>query len=76
MTPALSAACTRAIHVVKRDGTILRAGRATLFILEKLGWGWAARLLALPPFLWIVELGYRIFARNRPFFARFLFTRE
>lgn len=76
MTPALAAACEHAVHVVKSDGTVLRAGRATLFILEKLGWGGFARLLALPPFLWFVELAYRILARNRPFFANFLFTKE
>jgi predicted DCC family thiol-disulfide oxidoreductase YuxK len=76
MTPALYAACARAIHVVKADGTVLRAGRAALFILEELGWGWQARLLALPPFLWLVELGYALVASNRTFFSRFLFRRE
>ena len=73
MTPALYAACERAVHVVKADGAILRGGRATLFILEKIGWGWIARVLALPPFIWFIELRYRIVASNRPFFARFLF---
>ncbi len=76
MTPALYAACEHAVHVVKADGTILRGGRATLFILEHLGWGRIARVLALPPFIWLVELGYRIVAKNRPFFARFLFRNE
>ncbi len=72
MTPALYAACERAIHVVKADGTVLRAGRAALYILERLGWGWRARLLALPPFVWAVELGYWIVARNRGRLARFV----
>ena len=76
MTPALTAACEYAVHVVKSDGTILRAGRATLFVLEKLGWGGVARFLMLPPFLWVIELGYIIVARNRDFFSRFLFTTE
>jgi predicted DCC family thiol-disulfide oxidoreductase YuxK len=76
MTPALYAACEQAVHVVKDDGTVLRAGRATLFILENIGWRWAARLLLLPPFLWFVELGYALVARNRPFFSRFVFTKE
>ena len=40
MTPELNAACGRAVHVVQSDGTILRAGRAVLFILEEIGWGW------------------------------------
>lgn len=76
MTPELAAACEKAVHVIRTDGSILRAGRAVLFVLDKIGWGWFARLLALPPFIWGVELGYKIVANNRPFFARFLFTRE
>jgi predicted DCC family thiol-disulfide oxidoreductase YuxK len=76
MTPALYAACARAIHVVKADGTVLRAGRAALFVLEELGWGWCARLLALPPFLWLVELGYALIAHHRAFFSRFMFRRQ
>lgn len=76
MTPDLYAACARAIHVVRADGGVLRAGRACLFVLEQIGWRRTARLLGLPPFLWAVELGYRIVAANRPFFARFLFPRE
>jgi len=76
MTPALYAACAHAVHVVKADGTVLRAGRASLYVLEHLGWGRIARVLAHPPFIWIIELGYRIVAANRPFFARFLFRRE
>ena len=76
MTPDLYAACERAVHVVAADGTVLRAGRACLFILERIGWGGWARVLRLPPFLWVIELGYRIVAANRPFFARFLFTKE
>jgi predicted DCC family thiol-disulfide oxidoreductase YuxK len=76
MTPTLRAACERAIHVVKANGTVLRAGRASLFILEQLGWGWLARILALPPFIWAVEWGYRLVADNRRFFSRFLFRSE
>ncbi len=76
MTPALYVACRHAIHVVKADGTVLRAGRACLFILEELEWGWIARCLAVPPFIWVVELGYRIVAANRQLFARFLFRNE
>jgi predicted DCC family thiol-disulfide oxidoreductase YuxK len=76
MTPALAVACSRAIHVVKADGTVLRAGRAVLFIHEQLGWGWRARLLAKPPFIWLVELGYRIVASHRSFFSRFFFREE
>ena len=54
---------------------MLRAGRAVLYILTALGYGWIARPLGLPPLIWAVELGYAIVARNRPFFARFLFRK-
>lgn len=76
MTPELNEACARAIHVVRADGTRLRAGRATLFILEHVGWGWFARFLAWPPMIWFVELFYWLVARNRMFFSRFLFTKR
>ncbi len=76
MTPALKHACERAVHVIKTDGTILRAGRASMFILEHCGWGWIAKLLAVPPFIWIVEVCYWIVARNRNVFARILFTEQ
>jgi hypothetical protein len=71
MTPALYYACERAVHVVKADGTVLRAGRASVFVMDQIGWHTAARILVLPPFLWGVELSYRIVAANRPFFACF-----
>jgi predicted DCC family thiol-disulfide oxidoreductase YuxK len=73
MTPALRAACEKAVHVLTTDGRTLRAGRASLFVLANIGYGWLARPLLLPPFVWLVELGYRIVAAHRPFFARFLF---
>jgi predicted DCC family thiol-disulfide oxidoreductase YuxK len=76
MKPELYAACARAVHVVTSNGRTLRAGRAVLFILEQIGWRPLARFLALPPMIWGVELGYKIVAEHRPFFARFLFTRE
>ena len=76
MTPELAAACDRAVHVIRRDGTVLRAGRATLYILERIGWGVFARLLSYPPFVWLVEALYALVARNRQFAAGFLFRKE
>src|SRR2546423_624064 len=73
MTPDLAAACERAVHVIKADGTVLRAGRASLFILEQIGWGGLARVLTYPPFIWMVEAIYRIVAKNRPFFSNLFF---
>ena len=76
MTPALRDACARAVHVVRPDGSVLRAGRASLHVLGAVGYRRLARVLAWPPLVWFVELGYFLVARNRRFFSRFLFRRE
>ena len=76
MTEALYERCARAIHVIAPDGHILRAGKAVLFLLEHCGYQRTARVLRIPPLVWLVELGYWIVARNRRFFARFLFRKE
>jgi len=75
VTPELREDFKRALYVFTVDGNVLRAGRAMLFVLETLRWGggWLPGLLARPPFIFFVELGYKIVARNRNFFARFLF---
>ena len=76
MTPPMRLACARAVHVVTPKGEVLRAGRAALFVLEHTGWPTFARVFRVPPLLWAVELGYRIVARNRRFFGRFLFRTD
>jgi hypothetical protein len=73
MTDALAQRCVRAVHVITPDGTILSAGRASLCVLSLIGYQHVARICALPPFIWMVECGYWIVARNRRFFSRFLF---
>ena len=69
MTPELREACARSSHVITRDGQILSAGRGSIFVLRQLGWRWLG-LLSVPPLIWLVEVGYAIVARNRPFFFR------
>lgn len=77
MTPQLLAACRQAVHVITGDGQVIRAGRAALFVLAEIGYPrWLVRPLHRPPLIWIVEVGYQIVARNRPFFSKFLFTKE
>ena len=77
MTPQLQRACRRAVHVVLPDGKVLRAGRAALYLLGAIGWpSVLVTLLGLPPLVWMVEIGYRIVADNRPFFGRFLLVNE
>lgn len=73
MTPELREACKHAVHVLTSSGEILKAGRATLFVLEQIGYRRLARLSRLPPFIWGVEVGYRIVASNRTVFSRVLF---
>lgn len=65
LSPEQRAACRHALHVITADGRILRAGRAVLFIGEQLGYRRLARLLSYPPFIWLVEVGYRLIARLR-----------
>ena len=73
MTPQLRAECSRALHVLTADGRTLRAGRASLFVLKETGNGRLATVLGLPPLIWLVELGYRIVARNRSRFSGLIF---
>jgi hypothetical protein len=77
MTPALREQARKAVQVITADGRQLSAGQAILFALEEIEWHPdAVRLAGRRPFIWAVELGYWIVARNRPFFGRFLFRSE
>ena len=71
MTDALRARAKRAVQVVTSDGKEISAGRACLYVLERLGNPWAG-LFTYPPFIWGIEIKYWIVARNRPFFGRFV----
>src|SRR5262245_5169516 len=73
MTDELARRCARAVHVLTPSGTLLSAGRASLCVLSLSGHLRLARVLATPPLVWCVELGYWIVARNRRVFSRFLF---
>lgn len=73
MTPEMFERCKTEMAVVTADGRELYGAYGILFILEKLGWGWFARLLATPPFVWPIILGYRIVARNRGFLSKTFF---
>ena len=73
MTDALAMQCVRAIHVITPSGQIFSGGRASLCLFGVIGYWRLACLLSFPPFVWFVEAGYWIVARNRRFFSRFLF---
>ncbi len=72
MTAELRDACRDAVHVRTAEGEWLRGGRACLFILEGLGWPQLAGVARRPPFVWLVEAGYGVIARNRTFFSRLI----
>ncbi len=77
MTDELYRACQQAVHVITPEGEILRAGRASMYVLEEIGYPrWLIRPLTRPPLVWFTELGYRLVANNRSFFSKFMFTRE
>src|SRR5262245_65198387 len=69
MTPELRDACKRAAHVITSEGRVLRAGRASMFVLRETGHPLLGRIFAMPPLVWLVELGYIIVARNRSGFS-------
>lgn len=73
MTPQLYERCGRAVQLVQPDGSVLSAGRAVLAALRIIGWRRTAAVFSLPPFVWAVETGYWMVARNRSFFTRLLF---
>jgi predicted DCC family thiol-disulfide oxidoreductase YuxK len=70
MTEALRERARRAVQVVTAEGRELSAGRACLYVLARIQ-GRAWNVLTLPPFIWGVEIVYRIVARNRVIFGRF-----
>src|SRR5262249_55674609 len=75
MTPEIYENCPNAVHVVTNRGVVLRAGRATVYIFDQLGYK-LVRVLLYPPIIWLVEIGYRIVASNRNLFAKVMFRHE
>ncbi len=72
MTPALEARCRRAIQLIPPGGRALSSGRAVLGVLSLLGWKKSAAVLSAAPFVFIVEGGYWLIARNRGLIGRLL----
>lgn len=76
LAPSLQESCGHAVHVIKSDGQVLRAGRAMMFCGQFTRYGGWARIAQWPIFLPFIELGYAFIARNRMWLSRFFFTRE
>jgi predicted DCC family thiol-disulfide oxidoreductase YuxK len=68
---ALRADCARAVQMITREGKNLRAGRAVISVLERIGLR-ALAPLRFPPLVWLTEVGYRLVARNRRLISKLL----
>lgn len=68
----LRLACADAVHVITRDGRILRAADAWLFMLRAIGWRTVPALLGAPLLRRFTEFGYRVVARYRHRLSRLL----
>ena len=76
MTPALRRRAQKAVQIVTRKGIQLEAGRAVLYVFERIGYRRLAIFLSRSPWIWLVETGYRVVANHRPFFGKFLFRKS
>lgn len=65
---------SQALYFVREDGWRFRGARAAFEVMKRWpgAWGWLGRLLALPPFHWLAEPFYRLFARHRGRVSRWL----
>ena len=76
LAPSLAESCSHAVHVIKADGTVIKAGRAMMFcgtFTRFSGW---ARIAMWPIFLPFIEIGYKFIAANRMLMSKFLFKCE
>ena len=76
LAPSLKEACSHAVHVIKSDGEVIRAGRAMMFcgLFTRFS-GWA-RIAMWPLFLPFIEVGYAFVARNRNLVSKLFFKTE
>ena len=76
MTDQLRERAKRAVQVIRPDGTVIEAGRAAAYIVEKLGRKRLACVMMWGPFRPLTEWGYRRVANNRDFFSKFMFRKS
>jgi predicted DCC family thiol-disulfide oxidoreductase YuxK len=80
LSPRVRAACAHSVHLKRRDGRLLKAGRAVLFALEKTAASrleaalW--RLLRQMPFIFPIEIGYAYVASHRLLISKYFFRAE
>src|SRR5256886_6521497 len=76
MTEALARRCAHVIHVLTPEGVVLSAGRASLYLMDAVGWRRFSAVFSTRPLIWLVEAAYRVVAGRRQWFSRFLFRPE
>ena len=73
MNDGLRSRAVTEVIVVRATGETLGGAAAVMYVLSHTGWGWFARLLAYPPFIWVLNVGYRLVAKNRNTVSKALF---
>ena len=63
----------REILVFTTDGRCLGGANAFLFFKQKTGWGAIAAVLRIPPFIWLLQGGYWLIARNRGLISKLFY---
>lgn len=77
MTPALYTEAKTAMQVITREGKQISGGRSVLFVLRAVGWHpLLTRIASTLPFVWAVDAGYKVVARNRTLVSRLLLGRS
>jgi predicted DCC family thiol-disulfide oxidoreductase YuxK len=66
---------SQALFIISENGERLRGARAVFEVLSQMPglWGVIGKMLRLPPFYWIAEPFYRLFARHRHGMGKKLF---
>ena len=73
MTPEVYARCDKEMYVITSDGQALPGVKGFLFAMKETGAGSWVTLLSYPPFIWIMQAGYWLVARNRGLISRLFF---
>lgn len=63
------------MHAIDEQGTVYRGGDAYVFLQRAFKRPFSG-LLGVQPFKVLVNLSYSVVSSHRPFFARFLYTKE
>ncbi len=76
LAPSIKEACTKAVHVIKTDGQIIKAGEAMMFCGTFTRFSCWARIALWPIFLPFIEVGYKFVAHNRNLVSKLFFRSE